>query len=508
MANNNATGHFVWLASDGWTPENRISMKGLERETVGAFSFKYQSEYIPALYRHMADVLIGCSGHEVDGCDNRCHEGETSPLSTCMVHALREAAWNSLSHCATSSPDVPQTKQCLRRSNATVESILSNMDISSSYSLTVDAVWTFAFAAHRLISDLCPGAKGLSARKCIRGDTFLKYLKQMSFTGSSGVVKFNPSGDAAGRYLVKQIVLGPKKDPIGIGFNGSQDIGLNAEIVAYYDIEKSEIGLTENPISWSHLNRVTSLSRARNLQNSKANENFEDLDYEDYSGETSEDRYLYNDINYSDLEDGSAPESVCSRPCRPGEFVILREPAPCCWECRACRDNERLVRRNTSCERCQEFTWPDPQTSFRTCAVIAVTYPLMSELLPMLQIFLGTLAIVISLVIVACYVYFRESRVIKAASRELSVLQMAATFVGYVTVILFQVAPSPFICGALYFLFCLSFALLYCPLLVKAVRIYRIFNSTAKSTRRPKFVSPASQVVMTVCLVAVQVSHV
>ena len=513
MASLNATGHFIWLASDGWAPENRINMEGLEKEAVGAFSFKYQSEFIPNFYRHAAEVMLGIDRDDdgngrsgkntVDGSST----GSCTQEDNVMADLVREAAWTAVTNCPRIDTELSGPQQCVSRENATVEAILSKIAVSPRYSLTVDAVWTFALAAHKLVSEHCPGATGRRARECIRGDILLEYLKEMSFNGSSGAVKFDSSGDAAGRYLVKQVFMGPKQDLLGLGIDGSQDIGLNARIVAFYDIDKKRMGFTENSISWNHLERVDSLSRQKNLQDYENTDSGEsEGEYEYYNGEASQDRYLYNDMDYGDLEEGSTPESVCSRPCRPGEFVILREPAPCCWECRACRDNERVVRGNTSCERCGEFTWPDPSTGYRTCTAIPVTHPQIYELLPTLQIFLGVLALVISILIVACYVYFRESRVIKAASRELSVLQMAATFIGFITVILFQMPPDPFTCGTLYFLFCLSFALLYCPLLVKAVRIYRIFNSTAKSTRRPRFVSPACQVIMTVCLVVVQVS--
>ncbi|GFS13368.1 metabotropic glutamate receptor-like [Elysia marginata] len=513
--NLNATGHFVWIASDAWLPERRNAMTGLEKETVGTFSVKYQSRYIPGLYRHIAELLLAYDetgtpttnvSNRTDGEDTCGSVGMLSPASAKMLHYLRETSWNSLTDCDTTNPN--GREECLYRKNATVETILSKMDVSASTSLTVDAVWTFARAADRLISEHCPGATGQAARECIHGDILLDYVKRQAFNGSSGVVKFDALGDARGRYLIKQIVMGPKEDLLGLGLNDSQDIGLNAKIVAYYDIEKRLIGFTENSISWNHLTRVDSLARDRNLEGNEAAHSFENDEHDEYyGGEASQDRYLFNNMNYNDLEDGSTPESVCSRPCQPGEFIILREPAPCCWECRRCRENERVFRSNTSCESCAEFYWPDPETAFRTCTVIPVTYPQISELLPTLQIFLGVLAMVTLLIIVACFIHFRESRVIKAASRELSILQMSATFIGYVTVILFQTIPSAFTCGALYFLFCLSFALLYCPLLVKAVRIFRIFNSSTKGTRRPKFVSPVSQVMMTICLVLVQVRY-
>ncbi|GFN89549.1 metabotropic glutamate receptor-like [Plakobranchus ocellatus] len=522
VASLNATGHFIWLASDGWKPYSRSAMKGLERETLGTFSFGYQSNPVPEFYKHVAEVMLaddptinyfaqGNADRQGDGDiyvndikSTSCGAINTQRGSAAMMRSWREKAWELVTDCDQDESGVTGVV-CIGRKNATVKSILSNLQSSTTFSLYVDAVWTFALATHELIRNLCPGVTGQKVRKCIQGDILLDYLKNVSFNGSSGVVMFTQTGDAVGRYIVTQVEIGPKQDPLNLGFDGSQNIGLNGKTVAYYDIHKRSMGFTGNPISWDHLKRAPILT---DRTNQRKCENREDGDYYDndyFNDDSDEDCFSNYDADFSEPQEVSVPESVCSKPCKPGQFLIQREPAPCCWECRACRDNERLVRGNASCELCAAFTWPDPETGYQTCAMIPVTYPQISELLPTLQIFLGVLALVILLIIVLCYVYFRETRVIKAASRELSVLQMAATFLGFITVILFQVTPDPLVCGALYFLFCLSFALLYCPLLVKAVRIYRIFDSTSKSTRRPKFVSPVSQIAMTGCLVLIQI---
>ncbi|GFO22662.1 metabotropic glutamate receptor [Plakobranchus ocellatus] len=522
VASINATGHFIWLASDGWKPHSRSAMKGLEIETLGTFSFDYQSNPVPEFYKHVAEVMLADDptiNYFAQGNDERpedddiyfndtkstsCYAINTQRGSAAMIRSWRERAWELVMKC--DQDEIGATGEvCIGRKNATVKSILSKFESSPTFSLYVDAVWTFALATHDLIRNLCPGVTGQKVRKCIQGDILLSYLKNVSFNGSSGVVMFTQTGDAVGRYIVSQVEMGPRQDPLNLGVDGYHDIGLNAKTVAYYDIHKRTMGFTETPISWDHLKKIETLTERTNQRKCENHEGEEYNDNGYLNNDSGEGCFLNYDPDFPDPQGGSVPESVCSKPCKPGQFLIQREPAPCCWECRACRDNERLVRGNTSCELCAPFTWPDPETGYQTCAMIPVTYSRISELLPTLQIFLGVLALIILLIIVLCYVYFRETRVIKAASRELSILQMAATFLGFITVIIFQVAPGPLVCGALYFLFCLSFALLYCPLLVKAVRIYRIFDSTSKSTRRPKFVSPTSQVAMTMCLVLIQV---
>lgn len=48
---------------------------------------------------------------------------------------------------------------------------------------------------------------------------------------------------------------------------------------------------------------------------------------------------------------------------------------------------------------------------------------------------------------------------------------------------------------------------MYASLLVKTNRISRIFNCARKSAKRPSFISPKSQMLITGILVAIQVSN-
>ncbi|CAL1527299.1 unnamed protein product, partial [Lymnaea stagnalis] len=208
-------------------------------------------------------------------------------------------------------------------------------------------------------------------------------------------------------------------------------------------------------------------------------------------------------LRHGEVDNGQ-PESLCSRPCIVGEYKIQKQ-LKCCWECRKCRDNERIINQNTSCEECEIFTWPEPETGFTTCSPIPLAHPTFSDSVAILQTTISGIALILTCLVCSTYTYYRESRVIKAASRELSVLQLLAISAGYLTVVCFQTHPTPAMCGVLYFLFCLSFAGLYSPLFVKAVRIYRIFQSSSQNNKRLRFVSPQSQIVLSIILIFVQV---
>lgn len=336
-------------------------------------------------------------------------------------------------------------------------------------SLAMDAVLTFAHGVHNLISDVCPSATGSSVRECIKRDVLLKYLQAVSFKGYTGNIKFSTKNDFQGMYVISQMAYNYVNVSTDGGNNTVQVTTLLQNIVAYYDTSTDSLRFADTNMTWSHLQ-----SRERLVP-----------------------------IDPSEM-DPVIPESVCSRPCLKDEYKIQKDA--CCWECRTCRDNEILVHGNSGCRECDEFTWPDAETDYTSCLPIPLTYPLPSDFVSVILICLAIIAILGTCFVIGSYIYYRETRIMKAASRELSFLQMGGVFVGYITVICFQTKPTSSTCSALYFMFCLSFAWLYSPLLVKAVRIYRIFQSGSKNNRRPRFVSPRSQIALSLLIIFSQVS--
>lgn len=205
------------------------------------------------------------------------------------------------------------------------------------------------------------------------------------------------------------------------------------------------------------------------------------------------------------LEDKNTPVSVCSRVCGVGEYKIQRDQ-PCCWACRFCRENEIVVSNQTACQACPFFYWPEPRTNLTSCKKIIPYYPIFTDAVVIFEACTSCIGIMAAVSVLIAHVYYRDARVIKAASRELSFLQLFAIGTGFVTMLVYAAPPTHGMCAIAYWLFCFSFDLLYAPLLVKAIRIYRIFNAAAKGTRGLKLISPLSQVVISCAIVTGQVS--
>ena len=313
----------------------------------------------------------------------------------------------------------------------------------SKTSLFNDTVLTFAHALNDMISAECPEAfhdKSLLHDCVHRGDVLLRYLKKVTFQGLSGPVQFDGRGDADGKYKISQL----------------QRKGNNYIVKTVGFWHKSSMSL-----EWT-------------------------------------DTLYWNVVHDED----EAPESLCSKPCNVGEYYVQLE-LKCCWDCRACRNNEIVVNNNTKCSECEELYWPS--TDRTDCLPIESTYLKWEEALPILCLILSLLGLLACLFVLAMYVKNWNERLIKATSRELSLIALIGAMLAYVTVIIIMDRPSSMTCYAGQLGFNLGFSISYAPLLAKTSRIYRIFAAAKRGTKSPSFISSRVQVMLSVTMILTQV---
>ncbi|XP_046341525.2 metabotropic glutamate receptor-like [Haliotis rufescens] len=82
---------------------------------------------------------------------------------------------------------------------------------------------------------------------------------------------------------------------------------------------------------------------------------------------------------------------------------------------------------------------------------------------------------------------------------------LTGVFLGFLTVVVLISPPSFISCQISFFCFCISFSWIYSPLLTRTNRIYRIFESSKRSSKRPKLISPKSQVIIASGIILIQV---
>ena len=103
-----------------------------------------------------------------------------------------------------------------------------------------DGAWVYAQAIHSSIEDKCSHAfQNISLlNDCINGKTLLKYMKNVSFEGMSGKIKFDESGDMIGEYNIFQYV-----------YNYSSESSHNVA-VGKWDKSTEEMNVNEDKLLW------------------------------------------------------------------------------------------------------------------------------------------------------------------------------------------------------------------------------------------------------------------
>ena len=174
---------------------------------------------------------------------------------------------------------------------------------------TFDGFNTVIYALDKLIRDICPSGflDPSILEDCVKGPDLLRYMKNISFMGTSWPIEFDENGDVKGRYLFQQYFTH--------GDNLETPVGV-------WDKIQETIKLNTTAIDWS----------------------------------------LFWPSKSSREVKSSVPDSVCSYPC-PEKFYKQQRELVCCWDCLSCRNNEILNLNKTGCSKCPLLEWPDEETA-------------------------------------------------------------------------------------------------------------------------------------------------
>ncbi|ELT87766.1 hypothetical protein CAPTEDRAFT_211789 [Capitella teleta] len=180
----NVTGHFVWIASDGWGKEE-MPVKHNSEMANGALTIDLQSSVIKEFDRYFKAL--------------RPNKNKRNPWFT--------EYWENVHKC-----NFPETKILKFSSICSGRELITPTIYKqeSKIQFVFDAVYALAHALHNLFAKECGDLRGRKRRKeCIRnlrvdGEVlYQQYLLNVSFDdGYGGVVGFNKQGDGLGRYNI------------------------------------------------------------------------------------------------------------------------------------------------------------------------------------------------------------------------------------------------------------------------------------------------------------------
>uniref|UniRef100_A0A674JHS8 Metabotropic glutamate receptor 4 n=1 Tax=Terrapene triunguis TaxID=2587831 RepID=A0A674JHS8_9SAUR len=199
------------------------------------------------------------------------------------------------------------------------------------------------------------------------------------------------------------------------------------------------------------------------------------------------------------------PSSICSQPCKPGERKKLVKGIPCCWHCERC-DGYQYQLDEFHCKMCRFNEHPDENHT--SCVPIPIVKLEWSSPWAVVPVFIALMGIIATLFVVVTFVRYNDTPIVKASGRELSYVLLTGIFLCYATTFLMIAEPGMGTCSLRRIFLGLGMSISYAALLTKTNRIYRIFEQGKKSVSAPRFISPASQLVITFSLISLQLMGV
>ncbi|XP_045079662.1 metabotropic glutamate receptor 7 [Coregonus clupeaformis] len=195
------------------------------------------------------------------------------------------------------------------------------------------------------------------------------------------------------------------------------------------------------------------------------------------------------------------PSSVCSLPCRTGERKKTVKGMPCCWHCEPC-DGYQYQYDETSCKLCSYSMRPNPNRT--ACQLIPIVKLEWHSPWSVIPVFLAMLGIIATIFVMATFVRYNDTPIVRASGRELSYVLLTGIFLCYIITFLMIAKPDVAVCSFRRIFLGLGMCISYAALLTKTNRIYRIFEEGKKSVTAPRLISPTSQLAITSSLIAIQ----
>ncbi|XP_011699353.1 PREDICTED: metabotropic glutamate receptor [Wasmannia auropunctata] len=438
---------FQWLASDGWGRQSKL-VEGLEEEAEGAITVELQSRNIPGFDTYMESLTPE---------NNRRNPwfGEYwEEVFGCTLQRRNAAAerlgpqisgWRMTGAGGGGGGSGGGGNQSLVSicSPGLRLSAASGYEQESKVQFVVDAVYAFALALNKLRRDLCGRGEGMcsSMANYDRGAFYKNYLLNVSFVDAAGS---EVKFDEHGDGLARYEILNFRK-----GTNNNGGNGYHYRVVGKW---YNSLDIRTEEMVWAHGTK---------------------------------------DI----------PISACSLPCEPG-MIKKQQGDTCCWVCDQCEAYE-FVYDEYTCMDCGPGFWPHPDK--RGCYQLPVNHIRWSSAFAIAPAVISGLGIVATLAVACLLFQHRDTPVVRASGRELTVILLAGVLVCYLNTFVLLATPTTAICVLQRFGVGVSFSAVYGALLTKTNRIARIFDSASRSAVRPRYISPTSQVCVAAALIAFQV---
>ena len=326
----------------------------------------------------------------------------------------------------------------------------------------IDAVYTFAHALDKFLSDNCaqPLQWIYENRTCIglkqqlTGSILLDYIKNTSFTGITGMtVDFDSEGGVEPLY----------------------------DIVNYQQVDK-EAKLKHIGMWGSLVNNTNSLQISSDIQ-------------------------IHFGVNATGRAILQPIESHCGR-CKPGQY-LRNVPSSCCGLCEPCLgqnfSNASFADKCLNCSVYGDMWGNDPTVGSSGCIPIPQIFLDFTNPWSILIMITSVIGLILLFSMVIILGVNWNTPVIRASGRESMVIIVIGTAISFIVAFIYIAPPSLEICTLQRICLWLGFGLVFSSLTVKVIRIARIFVFQTSSYVNLKCISTHYIILQTILLFMIQV---
>ena len=199
--------------------------------------------------------------------------------------------------------------------------------------------------------------------------------------------------------------------------------------------------------------------------------------------------------------------SICSEPCNDGMIRRITNPnCPSCFECIPCVGPTYSTNSsNTECNTCPNSHWGNNPLSGSThCVPVKVRHLDFSSGWSIVSMCIATIALIILAAIIVIFIINWQTPVVKSSDREQMIMLLVGIGICCVLTYVVIAPPSTTVCVFQRTGVWLCFSLSFGALLLKIVRIAKIFYSIESSAKRPSFIGSKYQITFTMTIVLVQ----